>query len=219
MSKTWFTQTIEKVNPLMDEIKSHPFVRELSQGTLDEERFHFYMYQDSYYLNGYGKVLADISNRLKNSDYSLDYLSFATGTIEVEKALHKDFIGKIQGFEPPEKSPTCTLYTGFLTEVHQREPIEVSLAAVLPCFWIYKEIGDYVLSIADTNDNPYQKWMDTYGGEDFAQSVNRAIEITEDYAGKATAEIREEMTSAFLKTSQMEWMFWDAAYRLEKWPV
>lgn len=219
MSKTWFKNTIEKVDPVMDRIKNHPFIEDLSKGTLDPERFHFYMHQDSYYLNGYGKVLATISTRLKNSDYSLDFLGFATGTIEVEKTLHKDFIEQFQGFDQPEKSPTCTLYTGFLTEIDQTESIELSLAAVLPCFWIYKEVGDYLLSIANTTDNPYQKWMDTYGGESFANSVKRAIEITEYYAEKTTPEVRTEMTSAFLKTSQMEWMFWDSAYRLEKWPV
>ena len=219
MELKWFETTKEKVSHLMEKIKSHAFIKELSDGSLDGKRFHFYMHQDSYYLNSYGKVLAGISTQLKNPDCALDFMSFATGTIEVEKALHEDFIETLKGFEQPEKSPTCALYTGFLTEVNQFDSIEVSLAAVLPCFWIYKEVGDYLLSIANTNNNPYQKWMDTYGGEDFANSVARAIEITEHYAKDTTPEVREEMTKAFLKTAQMEWMFWDSAYRLEKWPV
>ena len=219
MDTKWFETSKEKVSPIMDKIKSHAFIKELSDGSLDAERFHFYIHQDSYYLNVYGKVLANISTQLKNSDYALDFMGFATGTIVVEKALHKDFIKALKGFEQPEKSPTCALYTGFLTEVNQFDSIEVSLAAVLPCFWIYKEVGDYLLTIADTNNNPYQKWMDTYGGEDFAHSVERAIEITEHYAKNTTPEVREAMTKAFMKTAQMEWMFWDSAYRLEKWPV
>ncbi len=219
MELKWFETTKEKVSPLMDKIKSHAFIKELSDGSLDAKRFHFYMHQDSYYLNAYGKVLASISTQLKKSDYALDFIGFATGTIEVEKALHKDFIEALIGFEQPEKSPTCALYTGFLTEVNQFDTIEVSLAAVLPCFWIYKEVGDYLLSIANTDHNPYQKWIDTYGGEDFANSVERAIEVTEHYAKNTTAKVRGEMTSAFLKTAQMEWMFWDSAYRLEKWPA
>lgn len=219
MELEWFKATKEEVSPLMDKIKSHAFIKELSDGSLDAERFHFYMHQDSYYLSSYGKVLASISAQLKNPDYALDFMGFATGTIEVEKALHKDFIEEMKGFDKPEKSPTCALYTGFLNEVVQFDSIEVSLAAVLPCFWIYKEVGDYLLSIANTKNNPYQKWMDTYGGEGFASSVERAIEITEYYAKNTTPEVREAMSKAFLKTAQMEWMFWDSAHRLEKWPV
>lgn len=219
MQLKWFETTIEKGSPLMEKIKSHSFVKELGDGSLEAEQFHFYMHQDSYYLDAYGKVLSSISTQLKDSDDSLDFMNFATGTIEVEKALHSEFIKEFKGFDQPEKSPTCSLYTGFLTEVNRFDSIEVSLASVLPCFWIYKEVGDHLLSIANTKDNPYQKWMDTYGGEDFANSVNRAIEITECYAQKTTVEVRKEMTKAFLKTAQMEWMFWDSAYRLEKWAV
>jgi thiaminase/transcriptional activator TenA len=219
MNYKWFPKTIDLVHPLMNQIKNHAFIKELSEGTLSAERFHFYMHQDAFYLTIYGKVLGNIATQLKDPDHSLDYMSFANGTIEVEKALHKEFISQLGGFKPPEKSPTCSLYTGFLTEVYQYDSIEVSLSAVLPCFWIYKEVGDYLLSIANTNNNPYQKWMDTYGGEDFSNSVDRAIEITEYYAQNTTSKVREEMTQAFLKTAQLEWMFWDSAYRKEKWPV
>jgi thiaminase/transcriptional activator TenA len=219
MHPTWFKTTIKEVTPLMKDIKRHPFIKELSSGSLISERFHFYMHQDSYYLNAYGKVLANISTRLKNPEDALHFMGFATGTIEVEKALHRDFINQFKDLKPPEKSPTCSLYTGFLSEVNQFHGIEVSLAAVLPCFWIYKEVGDYLLKIADTTDNPYKKWIDTYGGEDFAASVSQAIAITESYANNTTEEIRAEMTKAFMKTSQLEWMFWDSAYKLEQWPI
>ncbi|WP_019039066.1 thiaminase II [Psychroflexus tropicus] len=219
MTKTWFDSVVKDVAPIMKEIKTHPFITELSDGTLDPKNFHFYMHQDSYYLYSYGKVLASIATRLKEPDYSLNFMSFSTGTIEVEKALHKDFIADFPDLDPPEKSPTCALYTGFLTEVFEYDSIEVSLAAVLPCFWIYKEVGDYLLKTTTRSNHPYQKWIDTYGGEDFATSVERAIEITEVYAQNSTEEIRKQMTKVFLKTAQLEWMFWDSAYRREQWPI
>jgi len=219
MQSNWFDTTVERVIPLMEKIKRHPFIEDLSNGNLEAGRFHFYMHQDSYYLNAYGKVLANISTRLKHPEDALKFMSFATGTIEVEKALHKDFINEFKQFEQPEKSPTCGLYTGYLSEVALFDSIEVSLAAVLPCFWIYKEVGDHLLKIADTTDNPYNKWIDTYGGEDFARSVQQAIEITESYASSSSDQVRIEMTNAFIKTSQLEWMFWDSAYRMEKWPI
>ncbi len=219
MKQSWFDGVVEQVSPIMKAIQQHEFIKKLSNGSLSKKRFQFYIHQDTYYLNTYGKVLASISTQLKDPEQSSDFMRFANETIAVEKILHKEFAEELKAFEIPEKSPTCHLYTGFLAEVFEYDAIEISLAAVLPCFWIYKEVGDYLLSITETSENPYHKWIATYGGEDFANSVKRAIEITEHYAQKTTPEVRSQMTKAFMKTAQMEWMFWDSAYQLEKWPV
>ncbi len=219
MNYRWFTQAIEKVAPVLKAIEDHAFIKELSSGDLSKERFHFYIHQDTFYLNTYGKVLANLSTQLKDPEHASDFLQFANDTIAVEKILHQEFAEELNAFETPKKSPTCSLYTGFLSEVLTYESIEVSLAAVLPCFWIYKEVGDYLLAKVELDQHPYQKWITTYGGEDFANAVRRATEITEYYSQNTNEEIKEQMTKAFLKTAQMEWMFWNSAYQLEKWPI
>jgi hypothetical protein len=33
------------------------------------------------------------------------------------------------------------------------------------------------------------------------------------------ATVRDGMIRAFVRASQLEWMFWDSAHRLESWPV
>jgi thiaminase/transcriptional activator TenA len=35
----------------------------------------------------------------------------------------------------------------------------------------------------------------------------------------ASPSARERMHAAFRRAAQLEWMFWDSAYRLEDWPV
>lgn len=215
----WFHDAVEKVAPTMQAIQQHKFIKELSDGALGKEQFHFYIHQDSYYLNTYGKVLASISTQLNDVRQAADFMQFASETIAVEKAIHQEFAEELAGFETPQKSPTCMLYTGYLAEVFTYHSIEVSLASVLPCFWIYKEVGEYILSQVDLEHHPFQKWIATYGGEDFANAVRRATEITEYHAEKSSSHVKKQMTEAFLKTAQMEWMFWDSAYQLEKWPV
>jgi thiaminase/transcriptional activator TenA len=69
------------------------------------------------------------------------------------------------------------------------------------------------------DDNAYQAWIDTYAGEEFATSVAKAIEITNKYAARASAENLKLMEEVFLKTSRLEWMFWDSAYKQEKWAL
>ena len=68
-------------------------------------------------------------------------------------------------------------------------------------------------------DNPYQAWIDTYADADFEAATKAVIAITDDAAAAAGEAERERMHTAFLRCTQFEWMFWDAAYRRETWPV
>ncbi len=97
-------------------------------------------------------------------------------------------------------------------------PYEVSVAALLPCFWIYGEVGKHLLQIARP-DNPYQTWIDTYADEAFAEGVRNVIEICDRLAETATPAVRAEMLEAFVRAAKLEWMFWDSAWRRETWPV
>lgn len=146
------------------------------------------------------------------------FLNAATGIIEVENALHNHFLKNELIHNEP--SPTCELYISYLTKMTSYFSIEENLAAVLPCFTIYKEIGDYILANQNTKkNNPYQNWINTYGGEDFAKSVSEAVAITNKYADNATDETIQKMSIAFEKASKLELMFWDSAYKKEKWLI
>lgn len=215
----WSEKTWNAALPIYNEILKMPFIAELMNGTLNNEKFVFYIQQDALYLAEYGKVLAGIASRLNNAQHIDAFLHFAGDTMSVEKALHETFIQSYNTTDKLEASPICLLYTSYLHKQLASKPIEVALAAVLPCFWIYKEVGDYILENQNKSDNPYQSWIDTYGGEDFNRAVRQAIEICDQVADKCTSEQQEEMTKAFVMCSKMEWLFWDSAYRLEKWPV
>ena len=94
----------------------------------------------------------------------------------------------------------------------------MSVAALLPCFWIYWEVGKRLLETAEP-DNPYQAWIDTYADESFAEGVRKVIAIGDQMAAAASPTTRNQMSRAFVRASQLEWMFWDSAWRLERWPV
>jgi thiaminase/transcriptional activator TenA len=98
------------------------------------------------------------------------------------------------------------------------EPYEVLLGALLPCFWIYAEVGRDIHARARPN-NPYQAWIDTYAGEEFHNAVRGVIAATDEVAATASASLCERMHAAFKRATQLEWMFWDSAYRLDVWPV
>ncbi|MDR2884415.1 MAG: thiaminase II [Deferribacteraceae bacterium] len=207
----------QQIKPIYSKIIEHPFVTELMNGTLAEEKFVFYIQQDALYLAEYGRILAAIAAKLSDSAHSEAFLSFAKDSIAVERELHATYLkDNTTNIEP---SPSCMLYTSYLWTQIQTAPIEVSVAAVLPCFWIYKEVGEYILANQTESDNRYQAWIDTYGGTEFAEAVKMAINIYDELAKNATEAQRQQMIQAFTICSKMEWIFWDSAYRLEQWAV
>ena len=214
----WYAKVREKTEPVFQEIVKHGFVKDLMAGTLSKEVFGFYVNQDTLYLSEYTKILSQVGIKCYESDETQFYLESATGIIEVEKALHEVFLN--EEYLDPIVSPTCELYTSYMARIVNNYSVEVGLAAVLPCFSIYKEVGDYILeNQTNKDDNTYQAWIDTYAGEEFATSVAKAIEITNKYAATASEENLKLMEEVFVKTSKLEWMFWDSAYKQEKWAL
>lgn len=214
----WYEKVSAQTATILQKIKEHPFIIELMAGTLSKEVFDFYINQDTLYLSEYKKVLAQVGIKCADEENTQFFLDAATGIINVEKALHQNFLEQEKAMNGP--SPTCELYTSYLSHMVHTRSLEEGLAAVLPCFTIYKQVGDYILANqSNKGDNPYQNWINTYGGEEFANSVTRAVEITERHAEIAPMEVIGKMNEAFEKASKLEWMFWDSAYNTESWKI
>ena len=207
---------------LYQRILDLPFNRELADGTLSQERFQFYMVQDALYLKQYSRALAMASAKAPDAEAMQYFARSAEQALVVERALHGSFFEKF-GIDPreatdAEPSPTCYGYTNFLLAVALQGGYEELVAAMLPCFWIYWEVGNHIAGTAG-QDNPYQAWIDSYSDPIFGEAVEIAISINDRTAEAATPERQGAMLQAFKRSVQFEWMFWDSAYRLEDWPV
>jgi len=214
----WYNEVRAKTDPIFQEIIKHDFILELMAGTLPKDVFGFYVNQDTLYLTQYTKVLCQVGVKCYHEDDAQFFLESATGIAQIEKGLHQVFLDK--KYVNPEASPTCELYCSYLSRMVNNSSVEIGLAAVLPCYTIYKEVGDYILANqTNKTNNPNQNWIEMYGGEEFSTAVATALEITNRYAENATPEIRQRMNQAFIKASKLEYMFWDSAYKQEKWPV
>ncbi len=215
----WSEQAWQAALPVYKRILDLDFLRELMDGTLPHERFRFYIQQDALYLNGFGKALAGIASKLENPAHMGAFVAFAGDTMTVEREMHQSFFALLGKPEDLEPSPTCLLYTSYMLRQLAGAPVEVALASVLPCFWVYKEVGDYILANRTKGANQYQRWIDTYGGEEYGTAVEQAIAVCDDLAAGGTEKLRASMTSSYVLCTKMEWMFWESAYRLEQWPV
>jgi thiaminase/transcriptional activator TenA len=212
----------QRIAPLYGAILDLPFNRELAAGTLSRERFTFYMLQDAHYLTYFARALAVTAARAPDNDALIQFAGSAREAVVVERALHESFF-KQYGISAAaaaaaEPCPTCAHYTHYLLATAYNAPYEVSVAALLPCFWIYWEVGKHLLATTEPN-NPYQAWIDTYADEAFADGVRKVIAISDQMAEATYPTMRDQMFGAFVRASQLEWMFWDSAYRQEQWPV
>lgn len=213
MKEKWSEAAWRSIEPVYEAILRHPFIAELAAGTLPQEKFLFYLGQDSLYLERYCRVLAHLASRLTDRDAIADVLGFASTGIAVETALHESYLN---GRERPAMSPTCLMYTA-VEEAQAFSPVAVEAAALLPCFWVYQRVGRAILEQCDNLDNnPYAEWIRTYADETFEASTLRYIEICDSLADAA---VSDQMLDVFKTCTRLEWKFWDSAYKMEKWEI
>jgi len=210
-------QLWSQIVPIYDAIMELPFITELAKGTLPEEVFFFYLKQDTLYLADFSRTLSLAGVRSIHSDQMNSFFQYAANVAVVEGELHQEYYDNYGVGMEAQKSPSCFAYTNFLLSTATTKDNVVTIAALLPCFWIYREVGLDIYEQASA-DNPYKEWIDTYAGEEFIEGVDGAISIMDEVAEKEPEHRREEMVEAFVKSTELEWMFWKSAYEQEQWP-
>lgn len=191
-------------------ILEHPFVGGLADGTLPRDTFVRYLVDDAHYLLDYARALAGIASRLDDADDVGAWSAFAVGAIAGERELHTEVLAA-EGVQPGSVAPSagCVRYTSFLLDHVRSSPVEVAVAAVLPCFRVYLDVGRH---LADVAGSPaYGDWIATYAAPEFAVQVERA-EATADRLAADDRADRDAMECAYLEAVDLEWGFWDAAW-------
>ncbi len=203
-------------------IRTMPFNAELASGSLARPRFAHYIVQDAHYLIGFGRARAIAAAKAPHPDRIVQFARAAETAIVVERSLHagfmRDFAISAADFEAAEPTPACQHYVSYLLATAYNEDHAVGLAALLPCFWIYAEIGRDILARA-ARPNPYQSWIDTYAGEDFHAAVAAMIAATDEAASAAAPATLAKMHAAFTAATRLEYLFWRSAYREDGWPI
>ncbi len=203
-------------------ILAHPFISELASGELDHDAFRFYVIQDAHYLREYARALSIAAARAPGEPEIAMFNQHAAGAIEVERSLHEGFFRElgvsVEELAATPMAPTNLAYTSYLLAVAYGGSFSECLGALLPCYWIYWEVGKQ-LPERGSSDPLYNRWIDVYAGEEFAAVVEAVIALTDRVGVELGAAERRRMFRHFGTTARYEWMFWDMGYRQERWPV
>ena len=212
----------ETARPVWEAIFAHPFVQELGAGTLARARFLFFVRQDYLYLQDFARALC-LAGAKADSLETLDmFADHAATVVRVERNLHSNWSGKL-GLTPQElattvRAPVTQAYTRHLLTVAQSGTLAETVAAVLPCYWIYWEVGKR-LSSALPADPLYAEWIQAYNSEGFGAHVQQQLALIDRLAPEVSSAERERLKEHFAQSSRYEYLFWEQAYWQEGWPV
>ncbi|MCY0850927.1 thiaminase II [Sulfuracidifex metallicus] len=193
-------------------ILEHPFLNQMKEGNLPEEKFRYYIEQDYQYLKEFSRVLSLLSAKTCNERASSILAEHVNHVRRNEEKLHNYYFslwGKLQ----VEPSPTNVMYTSFLSSIAYSRPFYEGIAAVLPCYWIYLRVGENLTS----SPNPiYDRWIRNYSGKDYETGVQEVLQLVRNI--EVNEEQEKSMMRLFRMGSIFEYMFWDSAYKMERFP-
>ncbi len=210
------------ITGIYEAILAHPFLAGLTDGSLPADAFTFYVIQDALYLRRYAQALAVVASKAPDPAQTEMFARHAAGIVAVEMSLHGTLLGDLDidpaSVDAAEEAPTTLAYNSYLLAAVRGGSYADGVGTVLPCYWIYGEVGKHLLAKGSPEPR-YQKWIDTYGGEEFDAEVRDVIEVTDRLGPALSPSERAAVHAHFRATSRYEWMFWDMGYRQESWPV
>ncbi|PWB44517.1 MAG: thiaminase II [Candidatus Methylomirabilota bacterium] len=203
-------------------ILRHPFLCGLTDGSLPRERFQFYAVQDALYLREYARALSMVAARAPRDKWIILFNEHAAGVLKVERQLHEGFFREWgltpQAVAATPLAPTNLAYTSYLLALAYAAPFHETVAGLLPCYWIYWEVGKE-LERAGSPDPLYTRWIGTYASAEFGSLVRSVLDVVDATAAPLTPAELDAMRRHFVITSRYEWMFWEMGYRREPWPI
>jgi thiaminase/transcriptional activator TenA len=202
----------------------HPFLTELREGTLDPERFIYYLKQDYVYLIDYAKMFAIGSMKARDLETMVKFAELLHSTLNVEMELHRQYAERFgvtrEQLEQTRPSPTTVSYTKYMLDAASQGSLAEVVAALLPCMWSYREIGAAFVKFPGALDHPlYREWILMYGSEEFGELTDWCIRLMDRLAEDQPERELALLEERFVVASKLEYLFWDMAYRQEEWPV
>lgn len=196
----------------LDAIHGLDFIKALADGSLPERQFAYYLAQDALYLSGYSRVLARAAAIAPTEAEQLFWARSAQNCLEVESELHRTWLSTRTA--DVALGPVTKSYVDHLLAASVSGSYAVLVAAVLPCFWLYAEVGETLhgqfLAAGAPDAHPYAVWLRTYADEEFAAATRQAVAYADAAGRAASAGERQAMTVAFRQSARYEVDFFDA---------
>jgi thiaminase (transcriptional activator TenA) len=219
-----FTERLrQKAANVWEAQHQHPFVRGIGDGTLNLERFKFWLRQDYVFLIEYSRLLALAAARSPDLNTMIRFATLLKETVDTEMSLHRGYAAEFnisaEDLERESPAPATRAYTDFLVRVAATGDFAELAAALLPCMWAFSEIGQKLAAQPAPRDQRYAKWIAMYSSKDFAELAQWCRNLLDRLAAGLPERDLQKLEAAFLTSSRYERQFWEMAWRMEGWPL
>jgi thiaminase/transcriptional activator TenA len=213
----------ERVDPIWEAQHRHPFVVGIGAGTLELEKLKYWVRQDYVFLIEYVRLLALAVARSPDLETMTKFADLTTATLQTEMSLHREYASEFgiscEALEQEHKAPTTQAYTDFLVRVATTGDFPELVSALLPCMWGFSEIGQRLERHPRPADARYGKWIDMYASQAFAELAQWCRDLLERLASEQPESRLRRLEEIFLTSSRYEWLFWEMAWKMERWPI
>ncbi len=204
------------------EYYTHPFVRGIADGTLDREKFRYYMIQDYLYLIDYAKVFAVGVSKAKDGETMKLFAGYVHQILDGEMDIHRSYMARLGiTLEEAEQTPVALdnlSYTSYMLRVAFEEGAGEVAAAILSCALSYEYIAKEILRTnPDAEQHPfYGEWVQGYAAPEYAEANRILVELTNRLTAEYNTRQLQHLIEIFVNCSRYELAFWDMAWQVKK---
>jgi len=163
----------------------HPFVQGIADGTLDPQKFPYFVGQDAFFLKAFARVNSIAAAKAPDWAGFLIFHNLATGVLQ-ELQLHQSYAEAwkvdLQSVEP---QAATRHYIDFLLATAWGGDIGLTAAAMSPCIRLYAFLGEELARNGIPN-HQYADWIRTYSSAEFQQLAEQLESLVESYATAST---------------------------------
>lgn len=214
------THLHDAATPVWEACLRHPFVTGIGDGTLDMEKFRYFMLQDYLYLFDYARVFALGVVKARDPELMRVFAANVDAILGGEMKIHRAYMKRLDITEEQVFAVKPALanlsYTNYMLSVAQTGgPMEI-VASILACSWSYAEIGQALAAIPGAAEHLfYGEWIRGYASEEYAATNQTLIELMDSLAADAGEEQLAYLTDVFVNCSRYELGFWDMAWDVQ----
>lgn len=184
----------------------HPFVQGIADGTLDRNKFAYYVGQDAFFLEAFARTYSIAAAKAPDWEGFSVFHTLAGGVLE-ELRLHEAYAtawGVNLRSVTPE--PATRRYTDFLLATAWGSDVGLTTAAMSPCMCLYGFLGQQ-LAQGGVPNHPYTDWIRTYSSPEFEQLAQQLESFADLYT---TAAPNTHLTYRYAMLCEQE--FFQAAW-------
>ena len=208
---------LEATKEIWDAYNEHPFVKGIQDGTLERDKFRFYIIQDYLYLEEYAKVFAigvAKAKSIETAQLFAKYIEVMNGELDV----HNGYMGIFQVSEEEIANTAQSLdnlsYTSYMLRVAYEEGEAEILAAILSCAYSYEVIAKKIVTNNPNavKDDFYGKWIQGYASEEYAKGNIVLLDILKQLTQNYSEEQIQHLIDIFVACSRYELAFWEMSW-------